>query len=290
MRNLFVFIRRYSILLFFVVLQGFALWMLFQYNRYHHTAFLGVANEATGSINTQVDKVDDYFNLREENRRVHRMNDSLINEMKANFWVPDTTEKFVTDTLTFDSTKAVRRYLWREAKVVYNTTGFEKNYLQINRGSDNDVKENMAVLSSDGALIGLIVTVSKNFSQAMSLLHIQSRVPASLKKSNVLGTVEWDGKNARMLTLKGISKDVDLKRGDSVVTSIYSYNYPPGFLIGTIASVKVDKASGFYLLKVKTAANFAAVQNVFLVENLQRTEQLLLEEETRNKIEQQKRN
>ena len=71
MRNIFLFIRRYFVFLCFLVLQGIALWMLVNYNRYHRTVFLGVSNEITGSVNTQVDKVDDYFHLREENRRVH---------------------------------------------------------------------------------------------------------------------------------------------------------------------------------------------------------------------------
>ncbi|HVE61792.1 MAG TPA: hypothetical protein VNA26_08230, partial [Chitinophagaceae bacterium] len=82
MRNIFLFIRRYFVFLLFLVLQGFALWMLFKYNRFHRASFLGVASEITGSINKQVDKVDDYFHLREENKRVHRMNDSLLNLLR----------------------------------------------------------------------------------------------------------------------------------------------------------------------------------------------------------------
>jgi rod shape-determining protein MreC len=122
----------------------------------------------------------------------------------------------------------------------------------------------------------------------MSLLHVQSRVPASLKNNNVFGTIEWNGEDPRFLLLKGISMDVKVKKGDSVLTSIYSYNYPPGFLVGRIADIKTDKASGFYILKVRSAVNFNAVQQVFVVENLQRTEQLMLDEATKQKMEQKK--
>jgi rod shape-determining protein MreC len=90
------------------------------------------------------------------------------------------------------------------------------------------------------------------------------------------------------MLLKGISMDVKVKKGDSVLTSIYSYNYPPGFLVGRIADIKTDKASGFYILKVRSAVNFNAVQQVFVVENLQRTEQLLLDETTKQKMDQKK--
>lgn len=289
MRNIFLFIRRYFVLLSFLVLQGIALWMLFTYNRFHQAVGMGVASEITGSVNAQVDKVDDYFHLRQENLRVHRVNDSLLNLVRTNFTPVDTTARQITDTLRItDTTRQVRRYLWRPAKVVYNSVNFERNYLQLNRGAKEGIAENMAVLNSDGSLVGLVVGTSNNFSQVMSLLHVQSRVPASLKNSNVFGTIEWNAKDPRLLLLKGISRDVKVKRGDSVLTSIYSYNYPPGFLIGRIAKIDEDKASGFYILQVRTAVNFNAVQQVFVVENLQRAEQLKLEEDTRKKMEQKK--
>ena len=289
MRNIFLFIRRKFVLICFLVLQAFALWMLFNYNRFHRAVGLAAASEVTGTVNAQVDKVDDYFHLRQENQRVHQINDSLMNLLHANFTQLDTSVRQVTDTLRVnDSTRQLRRYFWRPAKVVYNSVNFQRNYLQLNRGDKEGIAENMAVLNSDGALVGLVVATSPNFSQVMSLLHVQSRVPASLKNSNVFGTIEWNGEDPRLLLLKGISRDVKVKKGDSVLTSIYSYNYPPGFLIGRIADIEEDKASVFHILKVRTAVNFNAVQQVFVVENLQRSEQLKLEEETKRIMEQKK--
>jgi rod shape-determining protein MreC len=145
------------------------------------------------------------------------------------------------------------------------------------------------VLSSDGAIIGVVVNVSPNFSQVMTVLHTKSRVPATIKHFNVNGTIEWDTKDPRFVLLKGISRDVQVKKGDSVLTSPYSYNFPPGYLVGRVASIDTDKASGFYILKVQTAANFNSVQQAFVVENIQREEQIKLDEESKRKIEQQKK-
>jgi rod shape-determining protein MreC len=290
MRNIFLFIRRYFIFLSFVALQGIALWILFKFNRFHRASFLGVATEVTGNINTQVDKVDDYFHLHEENRRVHRMNDSLLNLLRNNFNPTDTARHLVTDSLRIDTIVQVRRYLYRDAKVVYNSVNFENNYLQLNRGAKESIQDNMGVINSDGAVVGLIVNVSPNFSQVMSLLHTKSRLPAMLKSTNTSGTIKWDTEDPRFLVLEGISKDVQVKRGDTVLTSKYSYNYPPGFLIGRIAQVKVDKTTGFYLIKVRSAVDFSSVQQVFVIENMQRTEQVQLEKDTEKKMEQERRN
>ncbi|MCW3075233.1 MAG: hypothetical protein JWP69_2302 [Flaviaesturariibacter sp.] len=289
MRNIFLYIRRHFVFLSFVALQVAALWMLFNYNRFHRAAFLGVANEVTGSINTQVDKVDDYFHLQEENRRVHQMNDSLMNLLRSNFNVPDTGSQVRRDSLRIDSTIQYRRYLYRDAKVVYNSVNFENNYIQLNRGSNQGIRDNMAVVSSGGGIVGVIINTSPNFSQVLSLLHTKSRVPSALKKTGTTGTILWDAKDPRYLTLEGISRDVEVKRGDTVLTSRYSYNYPQNFIIGRIVDVRINKATNFYDLKVQAAVNFASVQQVFVVENLQREEQLQLQKETEQKMEQDKK-
>ena len=262
--------------------------MLFNYNRFHRAAFLGIPSELTGSINAQVDKLDDYFHQGAEARRVHRMNDSLMNLLQANFSVPDTGVQTKVDSLRFDTTTAIRRYLWRDAKVVYNTINSEQNYIQLNRGSNFGIRDEMAVLSSTGAVVGVVVNVSPNFSQVMSLLHIQSKVNASLKKTKEFGSIEWDGTDPKHLLLKGIPKNEEIKKGDTVLTSVYSYNFPPDHLIGTVSSVLIDKTTGLYLIKVATSANFYNLQQVFVVENLNRAEQVLLDEETRKKIDEVK--
>ncbi|MBL7763052.1 MAG: rod shape-determining protein MreC, partial [Chitinophagaceae bacterium] len=123
------------------------------------------------------------------------------------------------------------------------------------------------------------------FSQVMSLLNVQNKVNAALKKSGQFGTIEWDGKDPRYVTLRNLPKDIEVKKGDSVVTSMYSYNFPPGYLVGTVADIVADNSTNFYVLKIKTAADFYRIQRVHVIENLQRDEQVTLAESTKKKIE-----
>ncbi len=290
MRNVFLFISRYRTFFTFLILQGVSLWFLFSFNRFHRAKFLGVANEVTGRVNTQYNKVEDYFELREENRRIHRMNDSLLNLLPRNFMRADTSLREVQDSVPFDTLGHYRRYYFRPATIVYNTVNSQKNYLQINRGSNHGIKDNMAVLSSDGSAVGVVVGVSPNFSQVMSLLHVQQKVNASLKKSGDFGTIEWDGKDPRVLTLRGIPRSIEIKTGDSVLTSAYSFNFPPGYMLGTIAEIVTDKSTNFYVLRVKPTANFYHIQQVFVVENLQFAEQSTLNQDAKKRIEDPKKN
>lgn len=289
MRNIFLFIRRYITFITFLILQVVSFWFLFNYNRFHRAKFLGVANEMTGRINSQFNKVEDYFYLKEENRRLHRFNDSLLNLVPGNFMKRDNGMQMI-DSIPYDTAGHYRRYLSRPATVVYNTVNAQKNYIQINRGANQGIKDNMAVISADGSVVGVVVSVSPGFSQIMSLLHVQSKVSVSLKRSGDFGTVEWNGNDPRYLLLKRIPKTVAITLGDTVVTSSVSFNFPPGYMVGTIADIKLDNTSGMYLLKVKTAANFYNLQQVHVIENIEYDEQTRLNAGTRKKIEEVKKN
>lgn len=285
MRNIFLFIRRYFTFFTFLALQVVALWFLFNYNRFHRAKFLGVANEMTGRLNSQYNKVEDYFHLKEENRRIHRLNDSLLKLLPGNFIRIDTGILIVQDSIPYDTSGHYRRYYSRPATVVYSTVSSQKNYIQINKGSRQGIKDDMAVISSDGSAVGVVVGVSPNFSQVMSLLHVQQKVNASLKKSGEFGTIEWEGKDPRFLTLRGIPKSIEVQKGDTILTSVNSFNFPPGYMVGTVAEIIQDKSTNFYVLKVKTGANFYNLQQVFVFENIQYDEQAKLNDESRKKVE-----
>jgi rod shape-determining protein MreC len=288
LRNIFLFIRRYITFFTFLILQVVALWFLFNYNRFHRAKFLGVANEMTGRINTQYNKVEDYFTLKAENRRLNRLNDSLLNLLPFNFTKRDTSSLYVRDSLPFDTLGNYRQYLWRDAQVVYNTVNLEKNYIQLNRGANQGIKDNMSVVNSDGSAVGVVITVSPNFCVVMSLLHVQSRRSVMLKRSRSMGTIEWDGKNPLFLTLRNIPRSDSVVKGDTVVTSVNS-NFPPGLMVGTVAEVISDKSTNFYVLRLKTAANFFSLQQVHVIENLTYAEQNKLLQDTRKKIDEPKK-
>lgn len=289
MRNIFLFIRRYITFFTFLLLQVVALWFLFSYNRFHRARFMGIAQELTGRVNKQYNKVEDFFSMRAENKRLHRMNDSLLNLLPRNFMSRDTGARIVTDSVPFDTTGLLRQYTWRDARVVYNTVNFEKNYIQLDRGYNQGIRDDMTVISSDGCAVGVVVSVSPNFSAVMSLLHVQSRRSVMMKRTGSIGTVEWDGKNPQFLTLRRIPVSDSVVKGDSVITSGL-VEFPRGYLVGIVEEVITDKSTSFYTLRLRTAANFFSLQQVHVIERQFRDEQTALLDEARRKIDNPKKN
>jgi rod shape-determining protein MreC len=276
MKNIFIFIRRYFNFLFFLVLQICSLVLLVRYNKTHEAAYAGVASEVTGAINAQYNKVQYYFHLKETNQRLQNENARLRNMLASNFEDADSSRRTVVDTLLRDTLGRSRKFVWLPAKVISNTVSSQLNFLTLHRGALQGVKKDMAVVGPDG-VVGTVIDVSENYSRVMSLLNRNSKVSSMLKKGDIFGSVEWDGIDPRFVTLRNIPKSVKVAKGDSVVTSNYSANFPPGIMVGTIYQVVADPSSNFYTIRLKTATNFYSIQFVNLVENFQWEEQRRLE-------------
>jgi rod shape-determining protein MreC len=89
--------------------------------------------------------------------------------------------------------------------------------------------------------------------------------------------------------MTGVPKSDSITKGDTVLTGTYSLSFPPRKIIGTVESIVKDNASSFFVLRIRTAANFQDLQHVFVVENLQSDEQEKLDKETRKKIDEVKK-
>lgn len=285
MRNIFLFIRRYSVFILFVVLQIICLYLLFTYNRSHRAKGLGAAGAITSYFNKKYNALEDFFTMQEENRRVHKMNDSLMNLLGQNFIKPDSNAIVQRDTMRIDTVKLNRQYIWRSAEVLYSTVNDDKNYLQINRGSSTGIGDDMGVFSSNGGLVGKVVNTGKNFSQVMSLLNVLNKFNVQLKRTGSAGMISWDGVSPAELTLNNIPKTDSVRKGDTIVTGVYSQSFPPGKMVGTVSAILRDKSSNFFILKIKPAANLSNLQQVFVVENVNMNELKQLDIQTRNIID-----
>ncbi len=109
------------------------------------------------------------------------------------------------------------------------------------------------------------------------MVQHEDRVSSMLKNGSASGSVEWDGRDPRYLTLKNIPKSLKISKGDSVITSYYSVNFPPNIMVGTVHDIAVDPGSNFFTIRLRTATNFYSIQYAYIVENLQWEEQRRLE-------------
>jgi rod shape-determining protein MreC len=235
--------------------------------------------ETTGWFDKKYNNVESYFRLKAENKRLADENNKLRNMLAGNFSGPDTTKTFFIDSLIRDTTGKMRKFIWLPAKVINNSISSQTNYITLERGANQGVRKGMAVVAPGNSIVGTVAAVSDNYSIVMSLLHRNSQVSSMLKKDRNAGKLEWDGKDPLELTLKNIPRSAKVAKGDTVLTSTYSANYPPGLMVGKIIGIDADPSSNFFTLKIRPLTNFSAIQYVYLVDNLLYAEQKDLEEQ-----------
>lgn len=277
MRNIFLFIRRFFVLFVFLVLQVLCILALVSYNPTYQAYFAGSANEVIGRVNTQYNDVHEYFSLRKTNVQLAQQNKDLLLLLNKEYKGTDMVTVTKLDSLLRDTLGRIRKFDFKVARVVNNSTTEENNYITLELGAKQGVAKDMGVLGPNG-IVGKVITVSDNYSVVMSLLNHNSRISAMLKKDSTNnGYVDWDGKNASFLVMHNVPKSAKLKMGDSIITSNYSFNFPVGMMIGTVAGITADPSSAFYTLRLKTATNFYNLQYVYLIKNLRWEEQRKLE-------------
>ena len=251
------------------MLQGFSIYLIVHYSNYHTAIFSKTANQLTGKVNEQYNKVEYYFKLKKTNDSLVTANEKLYNKLKADFELPDTTSNFIIDSIKVDSMEQFRKYHYYPAKVVYNSVAAQNNFIVLGRGASQNIKEGMGIIDPNSGVIGIVTEVNADFAVVMSLLHKDSHLSGKLLKGGETGTLNWDGKTPNIISLTGIPKNAKVEKGDTIISSGYSTSIPKGMMIGIVQEVKADKSTGNFLIKFKTAANFYNLEYVYAIDNKQ---------------------
>lgn len=274
MRNLFRLILKNYFVLLFILLEGVSLLLVFQFNPYQKSLFVNLSRNVNGLIYSQIGEIRQYMYLKEENENLLNENTRLRNRLARSSEInyisfPDT---LAPDTLGQNSQW---QYYFISADVINNSVNKQYNYLTINRGSLLGIEKDMAVISN-GAVVGVVAGVSKNFATVIPLLNRNFRVGSKLDRNDYFGILEWEGVDPQFARLREIPLHVEVQKGDTVVTSGYSAIFPPDYRVGVVESFEVQEGN-FYDIKVKLAVDFRNLSHVNVIGNIFREERQELE-------------
>ena len=274
MTNIQEFLRKYFHVFVLLLLIVFAFLLIQNSMSYQHFRFAQIAQSFIGPIDKMCYNITRFFSLSSENEALVQQNTDLLRERDNNFLLMDdsvyTAEQTSFDTLgKIISKKQLYDYL--SATVIFNTTSKKHNYLLIDKGANDSIYPDMAVIAPQG-VVGVVSEVSDNFSTVISLLHPNSRVSARIMPINQIGTIIWGNNNPDFGYLTDIPQHLKVSIGDSVFTSGFSNVFPPNILIGTVVD-KIDNSKNTFLtIKIKFSVPFNNVNNVYLIKNIYKEE------------------
>jgi rod shape-determining protein MreC len=225
--------------------------------------------------------------------------EDLKNTYKENKQLKKTLAQYAQDTMRLNMLEAQNKHLqeilgfterqknadnyqYMVAEVISVSPDPYSNTVNINLGSLDGIKENMAVMSVEG-LIGRVSRVS-NFTSSVQLLvdmntesgggsaerQLEKGIAATVlgKEDKVFGTIEYYSNEEQGLIMTRINQisEMSLEVGDTVVTSALGQIFPKGLVIGEITGKRVGDFGINYVATVKPkATDFRHLREVLVV-------------------------
>ena len=277
-------IRKKDVVVYFILLL-FSLVLILNSNYFQKSKVLLFSNSISNYTTENLNYFKEYFKLKEINYNLSKENLVLKNQL----------EKFSRRT-KLDSLKNVN-FSYKNAKIISNNLSSTKNHLIINKGVKHGLKNEMGVISSNG-IVGIINRISKNYSSVMSILNINTKINAKVKRTSHFGTLEWYGLRTDYMILNDIPETANIEVGDSIITGGMSLIFPEGINIGIVSEIinqnkhndsvvkfivdnkNINKAKyldfefkeNYLTIEVKLHTNMNNLNNVYVIESLNREE------------------
>lgn len=273
MYRLLLFLRRIYVLLIFLVLEGFALHFYANSTTLTKARMLTASNRIVGGVYEKFSEIDYFMSLRGTNKLLETKVAKLENELAAY------REHYSTGQLNSITAAAEFPYEYVVARVVRNSIGRRENYIMVDKGTLDGVEKGMAVVSIDGYMVGYVENCSELNSICVSALNTAFRASGSITGTDHFGSISWPGKSVRHLSLAEVPKYAEIARGDTIVTTNYSFYFPEGIRIGTIDDFTVDESTASYIIDVRMGVDISTLQDVLLIKNPEVYDRIRLEED-----------
>ncbi|WP_316736242.1 rod shape-determining protein MreC [Pedobacter aquatilis] len=272
MRNLWIFISRYNAFFLFIIFFIVGIYLTIKNNAYPRSVTLNSSNEVVGNAYEQLNVLKRYLNLGMVNDSLAAENAKLKSQLLALTTVDSAKDTKVIDTLTN------QQYTYLAAKVVKNSITLRNNVMTINKGSVDGIEAGMAVISPQKGVVGFIRDVSAHLATIQSLLHKDTKISITLKKTNALGSLVWGENNfdIRKAFIKEVPNHIKMNVGDTVITSGFG-KFPAGILVGRLSKTGVATNDNFLSGELNLFNDFGTLQYVYVIKDKLAKEQDLLE-------------
>lgn len=151
------------------------------------------------------------------------------------------------------------------AEVVGSISIDTKNFLIINKGKKSGI-EGLMTVRNDAGLVGITEASSNNYTFVSTLFNPSLKIPAMCLRTGAEGSITYETGNT--LFFRNVPKYLDVKFGDTVVTSKNSLKFAPYVPIGKVVSIDEVEGELFPKIVVKPFVNFGFIEQVFVLKNV----------------------
>lgn len=270
MRRLLQFLKKFRDFIIFLVLQLFVLSLFFQSKNYHKAQMVNTSSGVVGWFLEKKNNITKHFSLSEANDSLSAENAELRARLPESFYRLQDRIYYVNDTLY------EQQYQYIPAQVINSSDNKRNNYFTLNKGSKSGIEEGMGVISKEG-IIGFVIDVSTHYAIVKTVLSENINISVKLQRNNEHWLLKWDGSNNDIVQLNGVTHDINILEGDTVVTRGNKGIFPENQTVGYVDEIFIEDGKSTKSINVRLAVNFGAAYHVYVVRNILRDEQDELE-------------
>ena len=152
------------------------------------------------------------------------------------------------------------------AAVISRDYGTWTNTMVIGAGSNQGIKENMAVITPDG-VVGFISDAFSDSARVQLMTDPRTSVGAVVQRpeSRVASVVRGNGNMPLEPQFVNVAKEADILEGDTLITSGFGSIYPKGLYIGKIVSIHMDDSDFVKYAVIEPGVDFSKLEEVFVI-------------------------
>ncbi|WP_288334038.1 rod shape-determining protein MreC [uncultured Porphyromonas sp.] len=270
MDKLLEFLHKYRHWFVFLILETIALVTYLSGSLYSRSLGWYATSAVFGRVNELMTEGWSYVGLRPRNEELLRENARLrtaytllarqMQDAEAHGLLP---RLHATDSLPIDPSAVII------ARVVNRVTHTSEVYYTINKGRRDGIETDMGVMSASG-VVGAVMAVSDHYALVIPVLNPKIRLACTLLGQEVSGTLTASSSpNANEAILSNVPPHAHPQIGDTITTSGYSYLFPEGMMVGTIADsvpARVKGSAGtFANYPVHLATDFQGLRYVYVI-------------------------
>lgn len=270
MDKLLEFLQKYRHWFVFLILETIALVTYLSGSLYSRSLGWYATSAVFGRVNELMTEGWSYVGLRPRNEELLRENARLrtaytllarqMQDAEAHGLLP---RLHATDSLPIDPSAVII------ARVVNRVAHTSEVYYTINKGRRDGIETDMGVMSATG-VVGAVMAVSDHYALVIPVLNPKIRLACTLLGQEVSGTLTASSSpNANEAILSNVPPHAHPQIGDTITTSGYSYLFPEGMMVGTIADsvpARVKGSAGtFANYPVHLSTDFQGLRYVYVI-------------------------
>ncbi|XLQ20735.1 MAG: rod shape-determining protein MreC [Candidatus Moraniibacteriota bacterium] len=136
-------------------------------------------------------------------------------------------------------------------------------WIMINRGSEDGVRNGTAVIVNDNVFVGVIDEVDKNSSRVRLMTHPDSSVNVASSRTGSEAIAR--GRHGLSLTVEDIKKNDDVKNGDMFITSNIGNSFPRGLSVGNVQNITTSEDNLFQTASINPLVELDDLRFVFII-------------------------